>query len=143
MHLCLRIFSSSLWFFSRPVLLLTHQLLFPILVSLCVSAFLLKALRFSLYSPSTEKCTVGCFKTFIYLFLLCLSNWLFILCSLKLFFMMFYNFLPTGLSALFLKHLSMRYLDFLYWSLNFLYHSIFLLCFLCFTVWNVFFNLIF
>lgn len=73
---------------SRSVLLLTHQLLFPILVSFCVWVlFSLKALRFSLYSPSTEKCTVGCFKTFIYLFLLCLSNWLFILfCSLKLFF---------------------------------------------------------
>lgn len=85
--------------------------------------FSLKAFRFSLYSPSTEKCTVGCFKTFIYLFLLCPSNWLFILfCSLKLFFMMFLQLSPHwALCSLFLKHLAMRYLDFLYWSLNFLY----------------------
>ena len=58
-----------------------------------------------------------------HLFFLSLSNWLFILfCSLKLFFMMFLQLSPHwALCCLFLKHLPMRYLDFLYWFLNFLY----------------------
>lgn len=115
--------SSSLWFF-QGLCCCWHTNCFSQFLYLCVWVlFSLKALRFSLYSPSTEKCTVGCFKTFIYLFLLCLSNWLFILfCSLKLFFMMFLQLSPHwALCSLFLKHLPMRYLDFLYWSLNFLY----------------------
>ena len=121
MHLCLRILKAFLYGPLRTVLLLTCWLLFPILVSLSMSAFLPKSFQvFSLFLKYWKKCTVRCFKTFLYLFLLCRQTgcsfpsilWNCLLwCS--------YNFLPTGLSALSLKHLPIRCLDFLYWFSKF------------------------